>query len=101
MARPLGWAAALPAWGWLVFVLAIDVTHVWTTIFRTYLDREELARRPRLYAAIPVGCFALGAALHLGSERAFWRTLAYVAVFHFVRQQAGWVAVYRARAGER
>jgi len=27
--------------------------------------------------------------------------LAYVAVFHFVRQQAGWVAIYRARAGER
>ena len=101
VARPLGWAGPLPAWGWVLFVLAIDVTHVWTTIFRTYLDKEELARRPRVYAAIPVGCFAAGAALHLFSERAFWRALAYVAVFHFVRQQAGWVAVYRARSGER
>src|SRR5947209_7492554 len=27
--------------------------------------------------------------------------LAYLAVFHFVRQQYGWVAMYRARAGER
>jgi hypothetical protein len=31
----------------------------------------------------------------------FWRVLAYAAVFHFVRQQVGWVAVYRARAGQR
>ena len=28
----------------------------------------------------------------------FWRLLAYLAVFHFVRQQAGWLALYRARA---
>jgi hypothetical protein len=27
--------------------------------------------------------------------------LAYLAVFHFVRQQYGWVALYRARAGEK
>jgi hypothetical protein len=27
--------------------------------------------------------------------------LAYLAIFHFVRQQAGWVAVYRARAGQK
>ena len=30
----------------------------------------------------------------------FWRILAYLAVFHFVRQQYGWVALYRSRAGE-
>jgi len=35
------------------------------------------------------------------SPLTFWRVLAYVAVFHFVRQQVGWVAIYRARAGER
>jgi hypothetical protein len=30
----------------------------------------------------------------------FWRALAYLAVFHFIRQQYGWVALYRARARE-
>ena len=92
---------ALPAWGWIAFVLAIDVAHVHTTLFHTYLDREELRRRPALYVGAPIACYALGAALHLASERAFWRALAYVAVTHFIRQQAGWVAIYRALAGER
>ena len=32
-------------------------------------------------------------------RRSFWRVLAYVAVFHFVRQQYGWVALYRRRLG--
>jgi hypothetical protein len=92
---------ALPSWGWLVFVLAVDVAHVHTTLFRTYLDGEELGRRRALYIAVPAACWAAGAALHLASERAFWSVLAYVAVIHFVRQQIGWVAIYRARAGER
>ncbi len=90
----------VPTWAWLVFVLAIDVAHVWATVFRTYLDREELRRRTALYTLLPVGCYALGVALYLDGPLTFWRVLAYVAVFHFVRQQAGWVAVYRARAAE-
>jgi hypothetical protein len=92
---------ALPPWGWLAFVLAVDVAHVHTTLFRTYFDRRELRAHPRRYALLPLACWALGAALHLRSELWFWRALAYVAVFHFVRQQIGWVMVYRARAGER
>lgn len=92
---------ALPAWGWLLFVVAIDVAHVHTTLYRTYFDREELARRRALYVAVPIACYVVGAALHLASERWFWRALAYIAVTHFVRQQVGWVAIYRARAGER
>jgi hypothetical protein len=31
----------------------------------------------------------------------FWRAIAYLAVFHFIRQQYGWVMMYRARNGER
>lgn len=92
---------AMPAWAWLGFVLALDVAHVWSTLFRTYLDGEELRRRRLLYVALPLGCYALGVALHSLDGHTFWRVLAYVAVFHFVRQQVGWVAIYRARAGER
>lgn len=91
----------LPTWGWLVFVVAVDVAHVWTTIFRTYLDRAELARHRVLYVALPLACWAAGVALHSVAPIWFWRALAYLAVFHFVRQQVGWVAIYRARAGER
>lgn len=91
----------LPEWAWIAFVLAIDVAHVWSTLFRTYLDREEVARRRALYLGLPLAIYAASAALHATSPLFFWRTLAYLAVFHFVRQQAGWIAIYRARAGER
>lgn len=99
--RALSEDGAVPSWGWLVFVVFLDVAHVHTTLFRTYLDREELRRRPALYAGVPVACFLAGFALHSVSSIAFWRALAYLAVFHFMRQQIGWVAIYRARAGER
>lgn len=90
----------LPAWGFLLFVVGVDVAHVHTTLFRTYLDRDELRRHPALYAAVPIACYAAGVALHLASELTFWRALAYAAVIHFVRQQVGWVAIYRKLAGE-
>lgn len=92
---------ATPLWAWLLLVVAVDVGHVWSTLFRTYLDRDELRRRPLLYAGVPLVCFAVAFALHLRSDVLFWRVLAYAAVFHFVRQQVGWVAIYRAKAGER
>ncbi|MBL8740336.1 MAG: hypothetical protein JNK04_04550 [Myxococcales bacterium] len=90
---------ALPAWGFLLFVVAIDVAHVHSTLFRTYLDRAELARRPLLYAGVPLACLSIGLLLHSHSSELFWRVLAYVALTHFIRQQVGWVAIYRARAG--
>jgi hypothetical protein len=90
---------ALPEWTWLAFVLAVDVAHVYSTLFRTYLDGEELRRHPLRYAALPLAAWACGVLLYLESPLTFWRALAYVAVFHFVRQQTGWVALYRARAG--
>lgn len=90
-----------PDWAWVPAVLLIDVAHVWSTSFRVYLDSDELKRRPWLYSLVPLLGFFVGMALYSEGELVFWRTLAYVAVFHFVRQQYGWVALYRARAGER
>ncbi|MEK6300420.1 MAG: hypothetical protein AABO41_06830 [Acidobacteriota bacterium] len=90
-----------PDWAWVPAVLLIDVAHVWATSFRVYLDPAERKRRPWLYTLVPVIGFALGVALYSQGELVFWRALAYVAVFHFVRQQYGWVALYRAKAGER
>ncbi len=97
-----GWRGWLdqdsPDWVWIAAVLMIDVAHVYATAFRVYLDRTELLRRPWLYGLVPVLAYVVGAALYSEGAPLFWRTLAYLAVFHFVRQQYGWVALYRARA---
>jgi hypothetical protein len=90
-----------PDWAWVPAVLLIDVAHVWATAFRVYLDPAELRRRPGLYTLVPLGGWLLGVLLYSQGELVFWRTLAYLAVFHFIRQQYGWVALYRARVGER
>ena len=90
-----------PDWAWVPAVLLVDVAHVYATAFRVYFDGEELRRRLSLYVLAPSIALALSVALYSESEALFWRALAYLAVFHFVRQQYGWVALYRARGGER
>lgn len=89
-----------PEWAWIPAVLLIDVAHVWSTGFRVYFDTAELKRRPWLYALVPSIGFVIGVALYSEGELVFWRVLAYLAVFHFVRQQYGWMMLYRARVGE-
>jgi hypothetical protein len=86
-----------PEWVWLVLVLGVDVAHVWSTLYRVYLDPAELRRRPLVYAGVPLCCYAAGVALHASSSMLFWRALAYLALFHFVRQQAGWLKLYHRR----
>ncbi|XXF79277.1 hypothetical protein P2318_05850 [Myxococcaceae bacterium GXIMD 01537] len=94
----LGLAGDTPPWAWLVLVVCVDVAHVWSTVFRTYLDGEELRRRPGLYAAAPLVAYGVGVAAHALAPGLFWRLFAYVALFHFVRQQYGWVALYDRKA---
>ena len=89
-----------PDWTWVSAVLFIDVAHVWSTSFRVYFDVEEFKRRFWLYLLVPVFGYAVGVALYLEGELVFWKALAAVAVFHFVRQQYGWVALYRRKLGE-
>lgn len=86
----------------VVGVILVDVAHVWSTAFIVYLDPAEWRRRPGIYAGVPLACFAAGVALYAwGGDGAFWTAIAYLAVFHFIRQQYGWVMMYRARNGER
>jgi len=88
-----------PTWTWVLTVVLVDVAHVWATAYRVYTDPEELRRRPGLYYGVPLAVYTAGVLLYSTSPAIFWRTLAYVAVFHFVRQQYGWVALYRRRLG--
>jgi hypothetical protein len=91
-----------PEWTWICGVLLVDVAHVWSTAFVVYLDPAEWRRRPVIYAGVPIACFAAGVGVYAaGGELGFWRMIAYLAVFHFIRQQYGWVMLYRARNGER
>ncbi len=98
---PFGWLHSdTPEWAWIATILLIDVAHVYSTGFRVYFDRAELRRRPWLYGLTPLMAFGIGWAVYSESVTGFWRALAYLAVFHFIRQQYGWVALYRSRGGE-
>lgn len=90
-----------PEWTWIGSILLVDVAHVWATGFRVYFAPGELRRRPWLYGSTPALAWLLAACVYSESESVFWRCMAYLAVFHFVRQQAGWVAIYRSRSGDR
>ncbi len=89
-----------PDWTWLTTILLIDVAHVWATSFRVYFDIDEVKRRPFLYLATPFFGYIFGVALYSESSGLFWRVLATIAVFHFVRQQFGWVSLYRRKLNE-
>lgn len=86
--------APVPLWAWIVFILLIDVAHVYGTLFRTYLDPSARERFSTVLWVIPLACWLGGVALYSVSAGAFWRTLAYVAVFHFIRQQYGFMRLY-------
>jgi len=90
----------LPLPMWIFAILIVDVAHVWSTIYRTYLDKAEFNRRASLYIVVPLSCYVIGFIIYSISATLFWTLLAYVAVFHFIRQQYGWVALYNRRAGD-
>jgi hypothetical protein len=90
-----------PDWTWISAVLLIDVAHVWSTSFRVYFDAAEFKRRVWLYTLVPIFGYAVGVALYSEGELVFWKALALLAVFHFVRQQYGWVNLYRANLKEK
>lgn len=89
--------ASLSPLGWLLVVVCVDVAHVWATLYRVYTESAELHRRLRLYLLLPLGAYGVGVGLHAHASLTFWRVLAYLAVFHFVRQQVGWVALVSRR----
>ncbi len=82
---PLGW--------WLICIVFVDVAHVWSTLYRTYLDRPMFSAQRRLLIGAPLLVYAALVALaHTGAAN-FWRIMAYLALFHFIRQQYGWTVL--------
>lgn len=79
---------------WLLLVLCVDVAHVYSTVYRTYFNPQGRAQYQRLLWLIPLAGWAVGAALCSLDTLLFWRCLSYLAVFHFVRQQYGFLRLY-------
>jgi hypothetical protein len=86
-------SAEMPVMYWLVLIVFIDVAHVYSTLYRTYFRFKSYRQQPMLIS-IPVICYLLGVVLYLTGELVFWRVLAYLAVFHFIRQQYGFMRLY-------
>jgi len=90
-----------PLWAYLFCFIAFDVAHVWATAYVTYLDGERFKQRRALYLwPIPVS-FVGAFALHEVAPWLFWSALSYFAIYHFAKQQYGFIAIYKAKAQER
>lgn len=79
---------------WLLLVLLIDVSHVYSTLFRFYWEKSTFRKYSRVLVIIPVCAFVIGLTLHLFDPLLFWRVLAYAALYHFIRQQYGFLRLY-------
>ena len=87
--------ASVSLWMWGVLIVGIDVAHVYSTIYRTYLDPVERSRLSSWLILLPLAAWAGGVLVYSWSAAAFWTLLAYTAVFHFIRQQYGFMTIYR------
>ncbi|SDQ32626.1 hypothetical protein SAMN05421664_1155 [Chryseobacterium soldanellicola] len=79
---------------WLFLIVFVDVAHVYSTLFKTYFVKEEVQKRKLLYYGIPILSWVLGLILYQFGSLTFWSVLALVAVFHFIRQQYGFMRIY-------
>jgi hypothetical protein len=90
----------LSLWTWGLLIVGIDVAHVYSTLYRTYLDPIERPRLAGWLVLTPLAAWAGGVLLYAYSAALFWTLLSYTAVFHFVRQQYGFMMLYsRAERG--
>jgi hypothetical protein len=79
---------------WLFLIVFIDVAHVYATLFKTYFVADEFQKRKKLLIGLPILCFLIGIFLFSFGSGVFWSVLAYIAVFHFIRQQYGFMRLY-------
>jgi len=79
---------------WLVLIVFIDVAHAYASLFKTYLNKTEVSKHKKLFTIVPCICLLLSMAAFIVSKDFFWSVLAYIAVFHFIRQQYGFMKLY-------
>jgi hypothetical protein len=79
---------------WLLLVVFIDVAHVYSTLFRTYFHKPTFNKNKILFTFAPLVALVVSILVYSIKPILFWRILAYLAVFHFIRQQYGFVKLY-------
>ena len=67
---------------------------MYSTLFKTYFIKEEFIKRKRLFITIPLLSLLIGFIFFQIGDLFFWSALALVAVFHFIRQQYGFMRIY-------
>lgn len=88
------WEEKYSFFNWLILIVFIDVAHVYSTLYKTYFNPKEREKRFKLLVILPI--FALISSLFLYQFGAnfYWSIMAYIAVFHFVKQQYGFMKLY-------
>lgn len=84
----------LPDSVWLFLIVFVDVSHVYSTFYRTYIDKSLILKNKNLFFGLPALLFITSVLLYSIDAILFWRALAYLAVFHFIRQQYGFFRLY-------
>jgi hypothetical protein len=87
----------------IVFALLafVDAGHVFSTVFKSYLDPQVRQQKKFLLYALPVIIYIfLILVFHLFGLRTVLVLFGYYNVYHIVRQQYGWVSITARKAGE-
>lgn len=75
--------------------VVIDGGHVFSTIFITYFDRSRNSYQKLKYVLVfLITYFGIYFFLSLTNQNGLWSLLAYLAIFHFIRQQFGLMKLY-------
>lgn len=97
----LYYPSSIPLWAFVSIIVLFDVAHVWATNYKVYFDSIEVRRRPFFYLFPIPFFFALSYGVVLYSENLYWTILAYVAVFHFIKQPWGFISIYKRKFNEK
>lgn len=89
-----GMEEGMPVAAWIILILLIDVAHVYSTLYRTYFDKDTFQQHRSVLINIPLFAWIAGVIIYSIDGMLFWRLLAYLAVFHFIRQQYGFMRIY-------
>jgi hypothetical protein len=79
---------------WILIVLLIDVTHVYSSVYKTYFKESAWEIHGSKMKFLPLIVWMIGILIYSISSYLFWSCLAYFAVFHFIRQQYGFFRLY-------
>ncbi|MBT3784949.1 hypothetical protein HOF92_08225, partial [bacterium] len=104
LVTPIGfwyYPAQIPLWAFIFVIITFDVAHVWATAYRVYLDKDEFQRRFWFYFLPLPAFFFLALGLCCYDMTLYWTLLAYTAIFHFIKQPYGFVAIYKQKLHER